>query len=300
MILLCGATGDLGGRVARRLSERGLAYRALVRPGHPTGELERWDADVVRGDLRDPSSLMSALDGVDVVITTANAISRMLAGAKDVSIATVDGQGNANLIAAAERAGVSRFVFVSMAGLTSETARLAPLAAAKLATERRLAESAMRTVAVRPDKFQEVWLAPMTGLDPGRSKALIYGSGSAPEAYVAEDDVAALVVAVATEPDPPTVVEFGGPERLTRDEVADALDTAFGVTMHRRHVPRFALRIGSSVLARPKPDIASLMGMSLYSDTHEAHWDSLPLTSRGITPRRTTDYVRQLAATAHA
>ncbi|MDA8437218.1 MAG: hypothetical protein M0Z98_14680 [Actinomycetales bacterium] len=40
--------------------------------------------------------------------------------------------------------------------------------------------------------------------------------------------------------------------------------------------------------------------MSLCSDTHEAHWDSQPLTSRGITPGRTTDHVRQLAGAAHA
>jgi len=296
MILLCGATGDLGGRVARLLSDKGIPFRALVRPGRPTHALTALGAEVVVGDLTDPATLPSALDGVDTVITTANAISRMLGGAKDVSIAAVDRDGNRNLVDAAERAGVARFVFVSMAGLSEETAHLAPLAAAKLATERRLEASTMRRVVVRPDKFQEVWLAPLTGIDPLRSKAVIYGKGATPEAYVAEDDVAALVVALAIEPDPPTVVEFGGPERLTRNEVCDALGAAFGVTLHPRHVPRVALRVGAALLSRPKPDIASLMGMSLYSDTHPIRWDDTALTSRGITPRTTTAYVRELAA----
>ncbi len=191
---------------------------------------------------------------------------------------------------------MARFVFVSMAGLTEETARLAPLAAAKLATERRLEASSTRGVVVRPDKFQEVWLAPLTGIDPLRSKAVIYGKGTTPEAYVAEDDVAALVVALATEPDPPAVVEFGGPETLTRNQVCDALGDAFGVALHPRHIPRVALRAGAAVASRPKPDIASRMGMSLYSDTHPIHWDDTPLTSRGIPPRPTTAYVRELAA----
>ena len=296
MILLCGATGDLGGRVARTLSEQGIPFRALVRPGRSQDALLALGAAIIHGDLTDPASLPPALHGVDTVITTANAISRMLGGAKDVSIAAVDRDGNRNLIDAAEQAGVTRFVFVSMAGLTDETAKLAPLAAAKLATERRLEASTMRRVVVRPDKFQEVWLAPLTGIDPLRSKAVIYGKGATPEAYVAEDDVAALVVALATEPDPPAVVEFGGPETLTRTQVCDALGEAFGVTLHPRHIPRVALRAGAAVLSRPKPDVASLMGMSLYSDTHPVHWDDTPLTSRGITPRTTTAYIRELAS----
>jgi uncharacterized protein YbjT (DUF2867 family) len=237
------------------------------------------------------------MDDVDTVVARTNAISRMLAGGKDVSIRAVDGEGNNNLIEEAERAGVSRFVFVSMAGLNDETARLAPLAAAKLGAEKRLKASRMRSVIVRPDKFQEVWLSPVTGLDPAKGKARIFGKGQVKEALVAEDDVAALIVSVATEPDPPAEVEFGGTERLTRVEVADAVDSAFGVKMKRSHVPRAMLRVGAGVLSRWKPEVASLMGMALYSDTHPITWTADPLTSRGIRPRTTTEYISILTAT---
>jgi uncharacterized protein YbjT (DUF2867 family) len=87
----------------------------------------------------------------------------LLAGANDVSIARVDNQGNAALIDAAERAGVSRFVCVSISGLTEQMAARAPFARAKLLAERRLVSSPMREVIVRPDKFQEVWLSPGYG-----------------------------------------------------------------------------------------------------------------------------------------
>ena len=71
---------------------------------------------MIRGDLRDPSSLGPALAGIDTVVTTANAIGRILAGPTELTIADVDGQGTQNLIRAAEKTGVGRFVFVSAAG----------------------------------------------------------------------------------------------------------------------------------------------------------------------------------------
>ena len=36
--------------------------------------------------------------------------------------------------------------------------------------------------------------------------------------WVSTDDAAALVAAVAVEPDPPAMVEFGGPEAISRNE----------------------------------------------------------------------------------
>lgn len=295
MILLCGATGDLGGRIAAQFASHHEPFRVLVRPRTDADRLVALGAEVVRGDLTDPSSLPAALAGVDVVITTANAIGRLLAGAHDLSIDTVDGRGNQNLIDAADAAGVRRFVLVSMAGLDDELARLAPLGAAKRAAELHLLASGMEPVIVRPDKFQEVWLGAATGLDPEAGTALVYGRGRTPERYVAEDDVAALVVALVHEDRPPSSVDFGGSERLTRDEVVRLMGEAFGRPMRTRHVPRAALRIGSLLLRRAKPEIASLMGMSLFYDEHEGSWDDVPLTSRGIVPRKTTAAISTMA-----
>ena len=122
MILIVGATGQLGGCVAQRLTESGSDVRALVRPGSPATQLEQLPIDLVPGDLRDEASLSAAMVGVDTVVTTANAIGRILAGARDVSIADVDGRGNLNLVHAAVGAGVDRFVLVSSAGLCAESA----------------------------------------------------------------------------------------------------------------------------------------------------------------------------------
>jgi NADH dehydrogenase len=294
MILIVGATGELGGQVAGRLVDAGQQVRALVRPGTDAARLEERGIEVVRGDLRDPARLPAALAGVDTVVTTANAIGRILAGAKDVSIAGVDGQGNQNLIRAAQGAGVGRFVLVSIAGMSAELAAMAPLPAAKWAAEEALRASRMRAVVVRPDMFQEVWLAPVTGIDPAAGKALVYGRGESAARYVAIGDVAALVAHLAVTADPPAVVEFGGPDALTRMEVVARFEQATGRPLHVRHVPRVALSVGRRVLARPKPEIASLMGMALYADTHPATWDDAPLRAAGITPRPVGSFIGQL------
>jgi uncharacterized protein YbjT (DUF2867 family) len=291
MILVCGATGELGGRVARRLVDNG-PVRALVRPATDATQLEAADVEVIRGDLRDTASLAPALSGVETVVTTANAISRILGGAKDVTIAGVDGTGNQNLIRAAQEAGATRFVFVSGAGLGPELAGMGPLTGAKWEAEKALAATTMQRVIVRPDMFQEVWLAPMTGIDAAAGKALIYGRGETPARYVAIDDVADLVAHLALADDPPEVVEFGGPEALTRMEVVAGFEQATGAPLRVRHVPRAALSVGHRVLSRPKPEIASLMGMALYSDTHPTNWDDAPLREAGITPRPASEFIR--------
>lgn len=89
----------------------------------------------MRGDLRDAHSLVPALAGVDTVVTTANALLRIMAGDKDLTLSAVDVDGNRKLVRAAEDAGVRRYLFLSAAGLDHGMGRHAPLAAAKLATE---------------------------------------------------------------------------------------------------------------------------------------------------------------------
>jgi NADH dehydrogenase len=296
MILVCGATGDLGGRIVRLLMGSGQQVRALVRPATDPAQLLGEDVEVVRGDLRDPATLGPALAGIDTVVTTANAIGRILAGPTDLTIAAVDGGGNQNLIRAAEQAGVCRFVFVSAAGMGDDMARLAPLMAAKWAAEKALRATSMRVVIVRPDVFQEVWLAPSTGIDPAAGKALIYGRGELAHRYVATADVAALCAHLTVSPDPPALVEFGGPEALSRMQVVAAFESATGRTLKVRHVPRAAMSVGHRALARIKPELASGMGMSLFFDTHPGGWDDKPLREAGINPRPATAFIEQMAA----
>src|SRR5262249_10210071 len=154
------------------LVARGVDVRCLVRDGTQIEGVE-----LVRGDLRDPASLRRACEGVDTVITTASAIVRRLAGARDASIREVDETGTLSLVDAAEQAGVQRFVYLSYGGLNEHAG--APLEHAKLAVKARLKHSTMRTVIVRPDAFQEINLGPVARFDLANAKVSVIGKGDA-------------------------------------------------------------------------------------------------------------------------
>jgi NADH dehydrogenase len=75
-------------------------------------------------------------------------------------------------------------------------------------------------------------------------------------------------------------------------DVVAAFESATRTKLKVRHVPRAALSLGHVVLARIKPEIASLMGMALFSDTHKDNWDDTPMREIGIDPRPASEYVR--------
>jgi uncharacterized protein YbjT (DUF2867 family) len=291
VILLVGGTGELGGRIARRLGARGAAFRALVRPGHDASALRALGAETAVGDLRDRSSLDAAVSGADTVITTVTSIGRALAGERGASIGEVDVKGNANLVDAAEAAGVARFAFVSFV-IGSRLAGV-PLAEAKRATERRLERSPMTPVIVRPEMFQEIWISELVGFDWRNGRAQVFGHGDAPHAYVAADDVAEATVRLTLDATGRRGVAFGGPEALTRNEVVERFRRG-GRPMETRHVPRAALRAGSLALKRIKPVQASLMALALDADRRVAPLSAQPLRDLGIEPRPVGDYVDDL------
>jgi len=289
VLLFCGASGDLGGRVARRLAGHGTPLRVLVRPSTDRSALHGLDAEVVAGDLRDPPTLQAAVRGVSTVVTSVTAMGRALSGVP-LDVRAVDGHGTLALVDAAQSAGVQRFVFVSYAGLDDEHARRYPLAAAKRAVERRLAASPMREVIVRPDAFQEVWLGPQTQFDWRRGRVIVFGRGQARARYVAIDDAAAAVAAFAVADDPPRSVEFGGPQRVTRHEAVAIFERVTGRRIRTPHVPRAALRVGMRVLRRPRPELASVMGLSYFADLDDCTWTDAPLRAIGLRPRSVTAY----------
>src|SRR5947208_7521803 len=114
MLLLTGATGTVGSALLRRLTARGEPVRALVRDPRRLGA-DRVRVQIALGDLADPPSFRHALRGVDTVVHLAASIRDQPRG----SIEELNGVATWRMVQAAERAGVSRFVFFS--ALTAST-----------------------------------------------------------------------------------------------------------------------------------------------------------------------------------
>ena len=292
MFLIVGATGELGGRVVRLLRADGHEVRCLVRAGTDDAGLREVGASVVRGDLTDPPSLRAACEGVDTVIATAAAIARILAGARTPTIRETDEIGMLALVDAAESAGVQRFVYISF---PPEGAIGTPTERAKLAVEKRLGTSSMRTVILRSDAFQEIHLAPLGRFDMAAGKVSVVGKGDTRRRWIATDDVAALTAAVAVEPDPPAILTFGGPEAMSKNEAIALAEQLTNRRMKVQRMPRTVARLAIRVLAKRYDALATAFGAGLQQDTVEATWDDTPLRERGITTRSASDFLRQQA-----
>jgi dihydroflavonol-4-reductase len=109
--LVTGATGFLGSHLTRWLIQRGDEVRVLVRPGSETGALAGLPAEHVCGDLRDPSSLVAAVDGVCRVFHVAADYRLWARNPGEIYDSNV--VGTRHLLEAARRAGVQRFVYTS-------------------------------------------------------------------------------------------------------------------------------------------------------------------------------------------
>jgi uncharacterized protein YbjT (DUF2867 family) len=231
MILIAGASGSLGGRIVREVRARGTPVRALVRSTSNTAPLEAGGVELAIGDLKDPASLLRACTGIETVITTASMSRRF-----DDSVENVDLQGNRNLIDAAARAGVRRFIFISALG--ASTGSPAPLLRAKAAAEAHLQSSGMTWTTLKPNAFMDVWFSMLIEMPmfSGQPVTLI-GESSRRHAFIAEQDVAAFAVAAIDNPAAENLaIALGGPEALTLREVVRAYEAAGGRSITVRSV----------------------------------------------------------------
>lgn len=107
--LVTGATGFVGSHVAGRLLAAGHSVRVLARRGSDARALQGTEIEPFEGDLRDPSSLDRALVGVEWVFHVA--ADYRLWSRRPADIYESNVIGTRNLLEAARRANISRFIF---------------------------------------------------------------------------------------------------------------------------------------------------------------------------------------------
>jgi len=220
--LVVGATGPsgLGWEICVRLAKKGLRVRALVRPTSDPKRVEvlfQLGVELVKGDLKDPASLVAACAGVSTILTSATTTLSQQPGD---SIESVDLKGYQNLIEAAKASGtVEHFVYTSYSKNIDIPCALTN---AKRTIESLVTESGVfRSYTVlRPSYFVEVWLGPALGFDIKNAKARIYGTGDGKVSWIATGDVAEFAVASLENPAAHNaILELGGPEPLSQHEV---------------------------------------------------------------------------------
>jgi uncharacterized protein YbjT (DUF2867 family) len=260
MILVVGATGQLGFAVVRLLRQRGEDVTALVRPSTDPATVTATGARIVHGDLRNPGSLGSACEGVETVVATANTIVPRRGEPADFDAIARGYQAFGQV---ARAAGVPRLLFVSVPREFIGRGAL-DFDAKGRAEERLRAEGPPLTV-VRSSPFMELWLPwlgsrlPLRGVRQATIErgfwlprvsgatarsldrlgiALLPGEGTTHHAFIAVDDVAEALVAAATGGHQlAEELRLGGPEALSWRDVAEVYGRVLSIRVRTVQQP---------------------------------------------------------------
>ena len=245
-VLVTGATGFVGPHVVHALRARDLPVRALVRdPGH-AARLQAWGVDLARGDVTDPSSLRSAVAGVDTVIHLVSIIV-----GRPADFERIMAQGTRDLVAAAKEAGVRRFVLASALGLDEATKDAVPYFRAKWAMETAVKESGLEYVIFRPSfVFGKDGGALPTFVRLARFAPVtpVIGSGTIRLQPIWVEDVAEYFARAVDEPGVANrTFEIGGPDAPTWNEFWDLLKRVLGTRRPSLHVPFGVMRVQAAL-----------------------------------------------------
>jgi NAD(P)H dehydrogenase (quinone) len=208
-IAVTGSTGRLGGRVARRLAERGVTQRLVVRDAGRAPSLP--GAEVRVASYGDRAALVEALRGVETLlfVSASESPDRL--------------RQHFTLADAAAAAGVSHVVYTSFVGAAPDATFT--LARDHGATEDRLRASGIGVTFLRDNLYLDFF--PMM---LGKDDVIRGPAGHGRVAAVAQDDIADVAAAVLRDPEPHRgrAYELTGPVASTLDEVAAALTRHLG------------------------------------------------------------------------
>jgi len=208
MIAVTGATGGVGGRVARALASQGRALRLVVRDAARAPGL---GAEVAEAQYRDGAAMRAAFEGAETVY---------LVSASESADRVAE---HLSAVDAAAAACVERIVYVSFMGAAPDA--VFTFARDHAATEERIRSTGLAHVFLRSCMYAEY--VPLFASAEG----VIRGpAGDGRAAFVSRDDVADVAAAVLAAPaqHDGRTYDVTGPEALSLDEAAAILSEAAG------------------------------------------------------------------------
>jgi uncharacterized protein YbjT (DUF2867 family) len=288
MLLLTGATGQVGSALLGRLLAEGTPVRCLVRDPRRLGT-RRVRVQIALGDLADPPSFRNAMRGVDTVVHLAAAIRDQPRG----SIEELGGIATWRMVQAAERAGVERFLFFSALGASTHSR--ARFLRAKALAEQAVREAGMRSIVFSPSIVYapgDRWLRLLERLALLPAMPMS-GSGRALYQPLWAEDAADCVMGALRTPgfvgmQPPgdparppedsrhTRFELAGPQTLSHEQIVRLVLRS----LHRR---RALLRVPTPVVSRSLRLLEALAGTHALATWDEAELMEVPMVSlRGV------------------
>jgi NADH dehydrogenase len=250
-VLVTGATGYVGREVAATLAAAGHDVKGLV---HRDGAELPEGVEAVSGDVTDPASLTAAVQNVDAVVH----LVAILDGS-DEDFERVNAQGTRNLVAAAEQAGVRRFILMSAAGVTPEHAPLTRYWGTKYAAKQAVTGSGLDWTVIEPSF--------VFGRNGGALKAFealirlpvapVVGDGRYRHQPVWIGDVATAFLRALERPQTiRRTYQLGGPQVFEFNDLLDELARVTGRARRRKlHAPAALVKAQTVVLRHLPPPL---------------------------------------------
>ena len=294
-IVLAGAAGDLGTRIAKALIGRGAEVRALVRHDAPAADRNRLSAlglAVTPADIADAGSVASACEGAACVVSALNGLHDVILGKQGV------------LLDGAVRAGVPRFI---PSDYSADFTRTRPGDNRNLDLRREFmaraddtaARAPIRVTSILNGAFMDMLGAEMPVIQPRIRRVLHWGSADQPLDFTTKNNVAAYAAAAALDDEAPRILRIAG-ESLSARGIAQAMTEVTG----KRYRTLWAGSIGSlgvlirlAKLAAPQPDAAfpPWQGMQYMRDMFSGRGKLHPLDNDRYPGLRWTLVREQLA-----
>jgi uncharacterized protein YbjT (DUF2867 family) len=281
MILVTGAAGFSGSRIIARLIERGERPRAMARSQESAKKrLPPQGYEIVYADTTRPETLRPALSGIETIIHCAfrTADRKPDPGASYFETNTT---GTRNLVAAARDMGVKRIV--TLGGLGTHPGRRGSYMETRYLADQAVKNSGLEWAILGPSVQFGKGAAFFRGLaDLIASVPLItpvIGSGNIRFQPVWVEDVVTCLLMMAQEPQKyhDKVIEVGGPEIYTYNEILDILMEALGKRRLKTPGPKPVAKLVARAMsaALPNPPITPA-AIELFEFENTATLDSIP------------------------
>ena len=313
-VLVVGATGQVGSQVVKILAGQGRPVRAMVRSAGSVIHGAPPSVRYVLGDLNHPESLDKAIAGVDVVVSTANAV---IPRSRKDNIREMSGAGYEALIRAAERHEIRRFVQSSVP--THKMEDRVPELRGKRAIETRLEASPISHAIIRNPAFTDIWIVmsgarQAIGEDPhatlrrpfgfsktwlkvtgnlvvGRNRMFAFGDPDHGSPFITTHDVAQLLAASVAHPAADNVIwEAGGPEWVTWRRVGELFEARIGSPVKTTPLPAWFIGAGRAMMQPFSSSATGVLALAEFVATYQPRWDSKPLVDMlGLPPQTTVE-----------
>jgi nucleoside-diphosphate-sugar epimerase len=120
-VFVTGGTGFIGGRLVRKLRDRGNEVVALVRSPDKALELERIGCELVQGDLTDTQAIRRGADGADAAVHGAAIYKVGIPSSQHEGMYDTNVRGTERVLDAAVEAAVPKIVYVSTVNVFGNT-----------------------------------------------------------------------------------------------------------------------------------------------------------------------------------